>query len=104
MRVFSRDPPCLPLGDPNPLKTRVADSLTLYVLSGITPILAIALHEQLSEAIQLFVSRRDPSLNYLRAATIILLEPEQASTFAMIRAWAFFLVEVAAICWYLLLL
>lgn len=85
------------------LKMRVASSLTLYVLSGITPILAIVLHEQLSEAVQLFVSRRDPSLSYLRAATIILLKADQASAFAMIRAWVFFLTELAAAIWYLLL-
>jgi hypothetical protein len=85
------------------LKARVASSLTLYVLSGVTPILAVLLHAQLGEAIQLFTSRRDPSLDYLRAATIILLQPKQASTFAVTRAWAFCLLEVAAAVWYLLL-
>lgn len=82
------------------VKACVASSLTLYVVSGMTPILAVLSHEQLSEGIQLFISRRDPSLNYLGAATVILLRPGEASAFAVARAWLFFLLELGAIVWY----
>jgi hypothetical protein len=85
-----------------PIKPHVAFSLGCYVLSGAVPVLTLLLHAQLAEAIQLFVVHQDPSLPYFAAATFKMILPDQASPFAILRAWFFVLAEVFTGCWYLI--
>jgi hypothetical protein len=82
-------------------RTRVIFSLTCYVLSGAMPVLMILSHQQLGEAIRLFLSRQDPSLPYFAAATVGLVFPDQASIFATVVSRILFLLWVAAAIWYL---
>ena len=69
-------------------------SLTFYAFSGAIPLLMLLTVEQLGEAIQLFVLYHDPGRPYMSAATFRLLFPEQATAFAIARAWVLFLLEV----------
>lgn len=84
------------------LRAGVTFSLTCYVFSGAIPLLMLFSYDQLSEALRLFITRRDPSLPYLSSATVILLFSEQASRFSIIRAWILFVLEVATFGWYFL--
>jgi hypothetical protein len=83
------------------LRVGTTFSLTCYVFSGAIPILLFLFHEQLSEAIRLFLARRDPSLPYLASATLKLLLSEDAGIFALGRAWTFFVLEIATVAWYI---
>jgi hypothetical protein len=82
-------------------RTGVVLSLACYVFSGAVPILLLLSHEQLSEAIHLFLARRDPSLPYFATATVKLLFSDQADTFAITRVWIFLVLEIATVVWYI---
>lgn len=84
------------------LSAGVTFSLTCYVFSGALPLLMFWSFEPLSDAIRLFRTRGDPSLPYVASATLNLLFSQEASTFAVIRAWAFFVLELATFAWYII--
>ncbi|MGH9774820.1 MAG: hypothetical protein ACRD50_07715 [Candidatus Acidiferrales bacterium] len=84
------------------LKLAVVASSTWYVLSGAIPILSLLLHEQMSEAIRLFIKFQDPSLPYLASATQRLLNPEQVSISVVRRTWIFVALELATGIWYII--
>jgi hypothetical protein len=82
-------------------RASVVFSLTCYVLSGALPVLMILSHQQLGEAIRLFLARQDPSLPYFAAATVGLIFPERASILAIVVSRGLFMLWVAAAIWYL---